>query len=296
MTANAIPNVSRVAPWFGADTAVAAAIGRLLGRRKSTAVPFCGGLAALAHINTRTGIATDKHRHIINLARVIAHDLLRPKLIARLEMTLFHPDELVDAQEYCRKREAGRSGGLFGTTSAASPDDGIPSIEWARNYFVAVWMGRGGKAGTKDELNQSLSLRYKASGGDSVVRFRSAIASLEEWAAFLRPWQFDVCDGFDLIWRMADDEGNGLYVDAPWPDAGDEYRYPFTDAQQCDLAKALERFEKARVVVRYGDHRLIRELYPERRWRWNLRTTRDQANGAVAEVLIVNGPAADGGA
>lgn len=72
MTANAIPNVSRVAPWFGADTAVAAAVGRLLGRRKSTAVPFCGGLAALAHINTRTGIATDKHRHIINYATAYA--------------------------------------------------------------------------------------------------------------------------------------------------------------------------------------------------------------------------------
>lgn len=59
--------------------------------------------------------------------------------------------------------------------------------------------------------------------------------------------------------------------------------------QQARLAEALAKFARTRVVVRYGDHPLIRDLYPEPRWTWLEQRGRNQRNGEIAEVLIVNG-------
>jgi hypothetical protein len=55
------------------------------------------------------------------------------------------------------------------------------SCGWAADYFAACWMGRGGHAGKRGEFDQSLSLRWTSSGGDSAVRFRSATESLRDW-------------------------------------------------------------------------------------------------------------------
>jgi DNA adenine methylase len=43
------------------------------------------------------------------------------------------------------------------------------------------------------------------------------------------------------------------------------------------------------VVVRFGDHPLIRELYPESHWTWVRQTSRAQSNDDVREVLLLNG-------
>jgi hypothetical protein len=47
----------------------------------------------------------------------------------------------------------------------------------------------------------------------------------------------------------------------------------------------------ARVVCRFYDHPLVRELYPEQRWTWrHLAGGRKQTNGDAPEVLLLNGP------
>lgn len=80
----------------------------------------------------------------------------------------------------------------------------------------------------------------------------------------------------------------GIYSDPPWPDAGEEYLWRFTEQDHRDLAAILNRFERIRIVVRYGDHPLIRELYtPEDGWSWIECETRNQGNNAVKEALIV---------
>lgn len=56
---------------------------------------------------------------------------------------------------------------------------------------------------------------------------------------------------------------------------------------QRQLAERLAGFEHSPVVVRYGDHPLIRELYPDDRWRWVEQASKDMHGGEVAEVLIV---------
>jgi site-specific DNA-adenine methylase len=269
--------INALAQWFGGNRMLAASVGKALGKLRWCGVPFAGGCPELPHIRTAAGVANDLHRHIINLARVVRDDTLVEQLVHALGGVLFHPDELAWAQRRCRERE---QHDRFGDT---------PDGQWAADYFAACWMGRGGHAGKQREFEQSLSLRWTSSGGDSAVRFRSAIESLRDWHKALRNWSFTCVDAFEFIDKVHDADGHGLYVDAPWPDAGDDYRHTFTREQQVRLAEALARFTRTRVVVRYGDHPLIRELYPEPRWTWLEQTSRNQRNGETTEVLIVSG-------
>ena len=56
----------------------------------------------------------------------------------------------------------------------------------------------------------------------------------------------------------------------------------------------LGEYRETRVVVRYGDHALIRELYPHEKWVWHELTGRTSANKGKAEVLLVNRTTTDG--
>jgi hypothetical protein len=149
-------------------------------------------------------------------------------------------------------------------------------------------MGRSGKTGTSKEFDGDLPVRWNANGGDSAVRFVSARKSLREWNRILERVNFVCMDGFEFLAKCKDEKGHGIYVDAPWPDDGDEYRFAFTETMQRDLAMRLHYYEKSRVVIRYGDHPLIRELYPESDWTWDRVVGRTSGNNRKAEVLLVN--------
>ena len=97
-------------------------------------------------------------------------------------------------------------------------------------------------------------------------------------------------DVFEFLDRANDHDGNGLYLDPPFPGPGDKYKHQFSESQHRRLAAKLAEFKNARIVCRFYDHPLIRELYPESRWTWRRLKGRDQANNAEkAEVLIING-------
>lgn len=237
-------------------------------------VPFAGGMCEIAHFEANVINVNDLDLHVINLANVVRDR--RAELVERLDATPFHPEMLKQAQECCRKNGQ----------SYCNPNP----FDWAYHYFVASWMTRGGKMGTKGEFEQGLSVRWKAGGGDSVVRFRSATEGIAEWQQVMRKCTFHTLDCFDFLGecKKRDIAENAVYADPPWPDDGDNYTHKFTDAMQRRLAGVLTSFEKARVVVRYGDHPLIRELYPEDRWTWRRLTSRTQANKDKAEVLLTN--------
>ncbi len=289
--------IAAVAPWYGGNRILAKRAGVELGRCTWCAVPFAGGMPELAHIDTRAGVASDLHRHVINLARVIASEDLKPRLASLLEDKLFHPDELRAAQDVCVRRhsDAVDGTGLFadpGLIASVAPD-----VDWAAAYFVACWMGRGGMAGQDGELRQQLSVRYTPTGGSSAKRFSSAVASLEHWHRVMRGrWEFTCGDRLDLMRKASDAKGVGVYLDPPWPFAGERYAHRVPRSFHARVAEAASRFVKARVVVRYGDDPLIRQLYPERLWTWIEQSTKSQQGGEVREVLIVNGPAFGAGA
>ena len=281
--------IKALAPWFGGNRTFARRAGAELGRLGWCGVLFAGGMPELPEINTSAGVAVDKHRHLINLARVVSDDRLLLQLIRRVERLLFHEDVLAEAQRRCLDREHAKTCGLFGSNDAAT--DAEPDVSWAADYYTACWMGRGGYAGRGGELTQSIAVRYTASGGSSAKRWRSAVESLPAWGKVLERWQFVCDDAFDVLGRLKPQEKAGLYLDPPWVGAGDEYTFRFGRDDHARLARHLRRLSMYRIVLRYGDDPLIRALYPESEgWTWIESTTRDQRNGEVNEVLIVNGP------
>ncbi|MEM1225869.1 MAG: hypothetical protein AAGJ40_09230 [Planctomycetota bacterium] len=89
--------------------------------------------------------------------------------------------------------------------------------------------------------------------------------------------------------NVKDRPKNGVYIDYVWPGVGVTYSEDGNGSEQDhrDLAALNSSFEQTKVVVRYNDHELIRELYPEADWSWYRTSTRNQAGSKINEVLIV---------
>jgi hypothetical protein len=276
--------VTTLAPWFGSDRMTAENYADALGRCEWVGIPFAGGMSIVSRLTkARTVVCNDKHHHMINLARVVRDDRLRPRLIDDLEARLFHPLALSASQAVCRTAEE----------QHWSP---VGDVEWAGHFFFAAWAGRNGEAGGKREFDAPLSIRWNAAGGDSVVRLRSAVAAIDEWAKVFRERNVSfVCeDAMVFLSKCHDAPGHGLYVDPPFPGPGDRYRHNCgdTEKEQRDWHEALRgwlgKFSKTLVVCRFYDHPLVRELYPEDRWDWHSFPGRAQTNDARPEVMIVN--------
>jgi DNA adenine methylase len=277
-----MPAINALLPYFGSARLVAPQIGRALDGCTWVGVPFLGGGPELAHMTARTIVANDLHRGVVNLARVAADPNLGAILRRDLKALPFHADVLAGAQARCRGHHAAFDGGPW-------PDfDGKPWLDYdfARDYFVCCWMGRSGQAGTPKEFSGGLPVRWDANGGDSAVRYRSAVASLRDWRRVLARVNFTCMDAFDFLAKCHDRPGHGIYCDPPWPDDGDEYTHRFDEAHHRRLAATLSAYREARVVCRFGDHSLVRELYPESAWRWATLDGRTSANKAKAEVLL----------
>ncbi len=277
--------VTTLVPWFGTNRSLAHHVGALLKGSAHVTVPFAGGMCELRHLTARAIVVSDLHRHVINLANVLRNDEHGPALIRALRRVPFHEDALAHAQAVCRAAEGKRFG-------APGEEWGVCYAE-ALNYFVCAWMARSGKAGAGDEFKGALSVRWDAGGGDSAIRFRSAVEALRDWRAIMPRCTFLVMDVFAMLDKVKDAEGCGLYADPPFPDVGDEYRHKFTTDQHRELARRLTAFKAARVVCRFYRHPLIEELYPAPHWRWlELAGGKTQTNAAAPEVLLVNGEAA----
>lgn len=261
----------RLVQWFGANTENAAEAGRLLEGCRFVGIPFAGGMSEVPYITAKQILVNDLHRHIINLCRVIQQDCCRNWLIEQADSLPYHVDVLALYQGFARFHF----------------DFSRPNLDAALAYFVCIWMGRGGKAGTPDEFNGALPVRWNAGGGGSNRRYRTAVEALAEWGKAFRRCEFVCMDAFDFLDYFQDSEGHGLFIDAPWPGPAGEYTHKFSEGDHRQLSGTLWAFEKARIVIRFGEHPLIRELYPETEWRWIPLESRTQANDRKPEFLIV---------
>lgn len=268
--------IKALAPWFGSNRMLAPVVAAKLRECEWVGVPFAGGMSEVLQLTARTMLVNDLHRHVINLALVVSDNRHRAELVKRLNWILFHPDTLKAAQNWCSSTEP----------------IGRPDVESAVAYFVCCWMGRSGKAGIDDEFNGRPSTRWNASGGDSAVRFRNAVGSLKQAAKVLRRCTFETMDAFDFLARCEDKKRHGVYADPPFPKAGRRYQYNCgqTDAQERQwhtrLRDAVAKFRETKVVMRFYDHPLIRELYDG--WTWDHMDGRTQANTTTPEVLLTN--------
>lgn len=266
------PAITGLASWFGSNRTLAPQVGELLRGCRWVGVPFAGSMTELIYIDAPTLVVSDLHRHVINLARVAGTPELNAELRRLLRNTPFHPDMLADSQSVCRQ---------------PLQKDAV-SVAAAFHYFVCSWMGRSGNCGTDKEFTGMLPVRWTATGGDSCTRFRSAVDSLKAWHGVLRRANFVVQDVFEFLKNVKDRPGHGLYIDPPFPDAGDAYSHKFTEKQHHELSTILTCYEHVRVVCRFYDHPLIRREYPEHYWTWHHHTGRKQGGSVNGpEVLLV---------
>ena len=269
-----------IAPWYGANTQLAAEVGKLLGDRAWVGVPFAGGMCELQHIRCKSIVVSDLHRHVINLARVIADPELHKRLAYRLDQLPFHPDVLRAAQRRCRAREEQHG-------AQPLPEE-LTSLDWAVDYFACAWMARNGKAGDKKEFDTGMSVRYGPGGGDSADRFRGATKSLAGWHQVMRRCTFVTQDCFEFLADAMDRERAAVYCDPPFPETGRGYKFAFTEEQHRRLAVVAGAFDKARVVMRFYDTPFIRSLYPPSRWECYHFKAKKQNHADGPEVLLVN--------
>lgn len=264
--------VTALVPWYGSNRMLAKHVGELLAGCRWVGVPFAGGMSELAHITAPTMVVNDLHRHVINLAKVVAHPPSCHTLVQRLENAAFHPDELEAAQDYC----------------VMFPPNGTTDVNAAISYFITQWMGRSGNAGTEKEFTGGLPVRWNANGGDSNTRYRSAVQSLAAWGRIMQRCNFTTLDFGEFLGKCKDEQGHGIYCDPPFPAGGELYRHKFTEADHRRLCTLLGGFKKTRVVIRYYDHPLVRELYAGPQWAWKELTGRKSSNADAPEVLISN--------
>jgi len=294
------PVVGALAPWFGGNRTLAHHVGEAMKGCSWVGVPFAGGMSEVAHLDATSIAVNDRHCAVINLAAIVADPIKGPQLYRRLRRHAFHPSTLAAAQAACKARNRISSQDPSPKTQDLDHGNYVPSLDWAESYFVAVWMGRNDRAGTGREFEGGLSNRWNTKGGDSNTRYRSAVAALVEWRRILARCNFSTLDCFDFLAKCQDIEGHGIYCDPPFPDVGHRYRYTFSLDDHARLARVLAKYDAARVVCRFYDHPLIRELYPEsrgsrlvgREWIWiplgGGRKQNNKSGAKVPEVLVMN--------
>lgn len=299
MGSEAMP-IKALAPWFGGKRTLAPRIAAELGEHRAYWEPFCGSMAVLlAKPQARREMVNDLHGDLINLAMVVRHEHLGPTLFRMLRRTLFHEDMAARAVHELEH--------WWGAHVQDPPEAGIgkfdamgigPDTERAYWYFVASWMGRNGFAGTVGG-ESGFCLRYTASGGDPVVRWRAAVNSIPAWRRRLAGVTITRRGGMEMLEKIPDREGAAVYIDPPYIEKSAAYVFDFGGDQHERLRDLVRGFRKARVVVSYYDCPEVRALYDGFTFiDCAMKKATAHGSGKTAaspEVLIVNGPAIGGG-
>lgn len=256
--------------FFGSDSEVAPKLARLLMECSHVTIPFVGGGSIIPFLTARAIVASDKHCAAINFYRTISGvygDQERFLLVQRCEATLSHPNELELAEDVNER-----------------PDCYAPHM-YAWSFWARCWVGRKGKGGTK-YMGGMPSVRRTPEGGTNATRVRAAAGDLKNWSFELARCEWEDKCFRDLIPQVSDSKGCGIYCDPPWMDDGSKYEHSFTEDDHRELAELLSHFNEAAIVVRYGDHPDIRELYSEG-WTIIDANSRTQANKSKPEIWIV---------
>ncbi len=272
--------ITSLAPWYGAKRALASRIIEHFGEHQVYWEPFCGSMAMLfAKDQVRQETVNDLHKDLANLATVVAD----PKKACELEWMLRRT--LVSEDLFKRSRDW--------LTVFRNQREFLGDVERAYHYFVASWMGMNGVAGL-DRTSASFAKRYTSNGGCPAHRFVSAVDSLPDWHERLRNVMIYNSCGLAMCEKIEDKTGTLIYCDPPYIAKSDSYAHDFESEDHLRLARALQRFQKTKVIVSYYEHDLLDTLYPN--WKKvSLETTKLLFNpnqptekALAPEVILIN--------
>ena len=234
--------IKAILPYFGSKRKIASQIVELFGSHRVYWEPFCGSMAVLMLKKPcEMETVNDLHGDLINLAKVIQDKELGFKLYDKLSRTLY-------AEQLFREaKESWISG------------NGC-HLDRAYDYFVTSWMGLNGVSGT-ERCNYQFALRWCRGGGQGARRWRSVVESMPAWHKRLQNVVIVNRNAFKILENIKDERDTVIYCDPPYLEKSDKYVHEFTEEQHEQLAQALRRFTKARVVVSYYDDPRLESLY-----------------------------------
>ena len=263
--------VRTLVPWYGGNRTNAELVGELLEGCDLVGVLFAGGMPELLTITARQVLVCDTHSELITLAQTIRDEGKFGRFLRRVTGTMFHEGELADAQTILRRLRDGH-------------DEREDDVAWA--FFVNSWMIRNGDAGKNNELDCKLAMRWTTSGGDSAVRWRSAIVGTYEFHDAFQRCSFLARDFEEVLAALHDKPEVGIYLDPPWfGKEGSYYLHGFTREQHERLAELLSAFQHARIVLRINDHAETWRLYP--RDQWEVRQATGRNSGGTRDELYL---------
>lgn len=235
--------IKAIVPYFGAKRKIAAQIVEVFGKHRSYWEPFCGSMAVLMlKPPCEMETVNDLHGDLINLARVIRDKELGFQLYDKLSRMLY-------AEQFFRESKE----------RWISETNGSP-LDRAYDYFVTSWMGINGVSGL-DRCNYQFALQWCTGGGHVARRWRSVIESMPAWHKRLQNVVIVQRDAFEILENIKDDKHTVVYCDPPYFDKSDKYVYDFNLEDHEKLARSLQRFNKARMVVSYYDDPRLESLY-----------------------------------
>lgn len=259
--------------YFGSDSEVAKEIASYFDNCSHVSIPFVGGASIIPWLKARGIVANDLNSYAIGFYKALK-GYRSDDLVTMCMNTLSHPQELYNAHRALQRFASG---------------EGVDSIELAWAYWAVVWVGRKGMGGTDSLAKQEkASVRWTAYGGNNASRLQAVKGDLLAWAKEFERCEF-TCECYNtFIPKIKAIKGNGVYCDAPWVGLGSDYMHKFFEADHAQLAELLGRFKdsECKVLLRYGDHALVRGLYEG--WKITERTARNQANKPVKEIWITN--------
>ena len=262
--------------WFGADSSVALDIANLYPEDQvhHMTIPFAGGLSILPHLGFCRGIlANDIHQDAIRFYQTIKDETKRYHVAKACAESLSHPAELEQAKRDLELTRAIETYSLY-------PPDSI-NIVHAISFWKLSWLGRKGSLGSSGEDKISLSFRRTAEGGANASRIESAAEDIERWGQLFKRLDLTSEDFRKTLEKAHDKPTCAIYCDPPFFEVG-KYKHGFTEQDHKDLQSALSRFEHSPIVVRYGDHDFIRDLYAG--WDYQDAESRNQSNKMKGEV------------
>lgn len=244
--------IKTIVPWAGGKRVLAPTIVQELEAHNTYYEPFCGGMAVLlAKRKCTYEVVNDLHGDLINLTMVIQDDHWGPKFYRQLRRTLVSEELHRLMVEVCDDEI------VWSYTETAMSDY---NLRRAVAFFIKSWLGRNGMAGTTSK--DSFCIRYEAKGGTPGKRFTSAVDSIPQWRKRMRGVVILRRNGFSLIEKIPDKKGVAVYVDPPYLKKGIDYVYDFRTEDHVKLAKLLNQFKQARIVVSYYDDPLLDVYYP----------------------------------
>lgn len=291
-----------VVSYFGAKARLAPEIARQLGPHRARYEPFAGGLSVtFACPPCSNEVVNDLNGDVVNLAAVIASERWED-LRERLSRTLCCDGLVLGSIEALASiTKALTFGSKRGAIDVSRVGDA--QVEWAYHFAVASWLSReNGLIGARVPRTASRGFTTASSGPQRrLPRLVEALPWMHDRLRRTAIWSIDA---LSLIAKVRDEDGAVIYCDPPYLRATRPSSYLIDvptdpmkeEAWHAELAEALRRFRKTRVVVSYYDHPLIHRLY--RGWTivpLKVRRIVGKADRCVAgslaapEVLCING-------